>query len=386
AELMLKGLRVLLSPSTAAKRLEDLTALMVEAIAGAAHVVLDVERNGRIRALIPASRPVGGEILASLCQSPTAPVSCHKEHDPQTPALRALLGLHSGEVALIHLPLASQNVVLVCASRREDGFRSEDIGLASRFALILRQALMLKEEQDKLVQAARLSVLGQMSASLAHELRQPLNTISVAAQNLELMAAAGPILPETLSAKIERIRGQVDRAAHIMDRIRRFSRRNSEDFALVDVVPLVEGVRVLLGPDLIAAGILLKVEIPEPMMLRCDAIQIEQVLTNLVRNAMDALNGIGSAARTPNGVITIRGMRANGGILLRVEDNGPGFPADVAARPLETFYTSKGAEAGTGLGLSICHMIAREHAGSLTIGNHASGGFVELRLPERSGI
>src|SRR6201999_2540791 len=98
---------------------------------------------------------------------------------------------------------------------------------------------------------------------------------------------------------------------------------------------------------------------------------------------VDALAGIGSARKTEKGVVTVRGWRSEAGIVLRVEGNGPGFPADVASRPLETFFTTKGADTGTGLGLSICHMIAREHGGKLELGNHSGGAYVELHLPER---
>jgi C4-dicarboxylate-specific signal transduction histidine kinase len=98
---------------------------------------------------------------------------------------------------------------------------------------------------------------------------------------------------------------------------------------------------------------------------------------------VDAICGIGSAAKSKRRTIAIRGEKTEHGIVLRVEDNGPGFPADVARRPLETFFTTKGADAGTGLGLSICHLIAREHAGKLEVGNHADGAYAALHLPER---
>lgn len=385
AEIMLQGLRVLLSQSTTAQKIRDLAGLAVSAIRGTAHIVLEVQRDGGIRSLADGTPPIkDGKALAPLWQSHPSPVSLHREGEVHTRQLRALVAKSDGDVAVIFLPVASDSIALVCASRRDGGFRPEDIGFASRFALVLRQALVLKDEQDKLVQAARLSALGQMSASLAHELRQPLNTISMAAQNLELMAENGPVSAETLTAKVSRILGQIERASQIMDRIRRFSRKGGGVFAEIDIAQLVEGVRLLMEHDVVAAGIRLVVDVPHGIRLCCDAIQIEQVLTNLVRNAMDALMGIGTVGKTDNGAITIRGRRTEGGTSLRVEDNGPGFPADVVRRPLETFYTSKGAEAGTGLGLSICHMIARHHAGDLEIGNSAGGAFVELRLPERS--
>lgn len=383
AEIMLQGLRLLLSPSAAQQKLEDLAALAVRSIRGGAHAVLEVQRDGRARVLTGAAT-ARDQVAAKVFREQQPPVSIHREGGAHTAELRKLLGTGGGEVALILLPLASDNIALLCAPLRDGRFRQEDVGLASRFALILQQALVLKDEQDKLIQAARLSALGQMSASLAHELRQPLNTISMAAQNLELMAEQGPVTPETLSAKVQRIRDQVERASQIMDRIRRFSRKSGEAFAAVDIARLVEGVRLLMEHDLIAAGIRLDIDVPNDLTLRCDPIQIEQVLANLIRNAMDVLTGIGTAEKTAGGVITVRGRNTESGIALRVEDNGPGFPGDVASRPLETFYTSKTADAGTGLGLSICHMIAREHAGNLEIGNHGGGAFVELRLPRRS--
>jgi C4-dicarboxylate-specific signal transduction histidine kinase len=385
AEIMLRGLQILLSPSTASQKIETLTGLAVSAIHAAAHIVLEVQRGGRVRPLKAGKPSVANtQALSELCRQQQMPVTIHRRGESYTAELCELLGVRDCDIALILLSIGSDNIALLCVPRASSEFRPEDIGFASRFALILQQALILKEEQDRLIQAARLSALGQMSASLAHELRQPLNTISMVVQNLELMIERGPVPAETLSAKVSRIAEQVQRAGKIMDRVRRFSRKNAEALTTVDITQIVEGVRLLMEHDLIAAGIRLELNVPQDLALRCDAIQIEQVLTNLLRNAMDVLLGIGTAEKTANGVITICGRQTENGIVLRVEDNGPGFPADVASRPLETFYTSKSSESGTGIGLSICHMIAREHAGTLNLGNHSAGAFVELRLPARS--
>lgn len=385
ADLMLEGLRLLLGQSTAKQKLEALSGLMADAIAGAGHLVLQVGRDGTPRPLAGGGPMIaGGGLLAALFQSQLSVVTLHKDGDPHTEKLRALLRTEKGDVAMVFLPVTSESIAMICTSRRAQGFLPEDLGLASRFALILKQALVLKDEQDKLVQSGKLSALGQMSASLAHELRQPLNTISAAAQNLERMAENGAVAPDILAAKVTRILGQVDRASQIMDRIRRFSRKSGGVFAEADLVQLADGVRLLMEHVLMPAGIRLELAVEPGLSACCDAIQIEQVMANLVRNAMDALGGIGSARKTEKGVITLRGRRTEHGVVLRVEDNGPGFPADVTNRPLETFFTTKGADAGTGLGLSICHMIAREHAGKLELGNHAGGAYVELHLPERS--
>lgn len=381
AETMLEGLRVLLGQEPALEKLEALASLMAHAINGAPHLLLRVSRTGIPQHIRGDAAALGdANVLADLFRSLTSAVSVLPRDSIHNARLRRLLDIRNGEVAIILLPVASESIALLCAAER---FDRDDIDFASRFALILRQALALKDEQDKLLQSTKMSALGQMSASLAHELRQPLNTISLTAQNLELMVEDGRAAPDNIKPKIDRILSQVDRASQIMDRVRRFSRKGGEVLTPTDMAQLAQGVGLLMEHLLMPAGIRLEIAIPSGLRVSCDTVKIEQVLVNLVRNAMDAIGGIGSMKKMDNGVITIRGEQAEHGIVLRVEDNGPGFPPDLAQRPLETFFTTKGAEAGTGLGLSICHMIAREHAGKLEFGNHSGGAYVALHLPER---
>lgn len=385
AEVMLQGLRLLLGENTTVEKLEALGRLLAGAIKSTASIVLRIGRDGMPRTLAGTElAPFGRSAVMALWMGQSSPVCVHGESSPHVRGVHALLDVRIGDVALISLPVAAESIVLICSAGRAGTFVAEDVGFASRFALVLRQAVALKEEQDKLVQSAKLSVLGQMSASLAHELRQPLNTISMAAQNLELIAEAGTVPQDVLKTKIVRILGQVDRASQVIDRVRRFSRKGNDVFAQVDLVTLVQGVRVLTEHLLQATGVRLDIQIAEELQACCDAVQIEQVLANLVRNAVDALTGVGSAGIRENGVIWIRGWKAVHGVVLRVEDNGPGFPAYILDRPVEAFFTTKDADSGTGLGLSICHTIAREHAGKLAFGNHAGGAYVELHLPERA--
>ncbi len=183
--------------------------------------------------------------------------------------LRKLLDIRNGEVAIILLPVASESIALLCAAER---FNRDDIDFASRFALILRQALALKDEQDKLLQSTKMSALGQMSASLAHELRQPLNTISLTAQNLELMMEDGRTAPDNIKPKIHRILSQVDRASQIMDRVRRFSRKGGEVLTPTDMAQLAQGVGLLMEHLLTPTGIRLEIAIPS-WTRRCHAIR-----------------------------------------------------------------------------------------------------------------
>ena len=381
AETMLEGLRLLLGQEPALVKLEALARLVAQAIKGSPHLLLRISRQGvpqHIRGDAIAPQDAGP--LIDLFRNASSAVSLHLQDSRYIERLRRLLGIRSGDVAIILLPVASESAALLCAA---DRFNPEDIDFASRFSLILRQALALKDEQDKLVQSAKLSALGQMSASLAHELRQPLNTISMTAQNLEMMAEDGRATAESIKQKTSRILGQVDRASQIMDRIRQFSRKSGESLAVTDLSELAQGVRVMMEHLLAPAGVRLEMAVPQGLTAACDAIKIEQVLVNLIRNAMDAIGGIGSVAKGESGVITVRGEKIENGVVLCVEDNGPGFPPDVSERPLESFFTTKSAEAGTGLGLSICHLIARDHAGKLELGNHAGGAYVALHLPDR---
>lgn len=385
AETMLGGLRLLLGDLPANEKLDALAALMMKAIHGTARLILHRASDGTVHVLAGrAARAPDGRKLAPLFAD-DAPVALYPADAPRAAMLRALLGMRGGAVAAILLPVKAQSVLLLCAARH--GFRSETLDFARRFALLLEQALLFKDEQARALQAAKLSALGQMAASLAHELCQPLNTISVTAQNLEMLAEAGPVAHDVLRRKIPRILSQVERAGRIMDRMRRFARKSGGVYAVCDIAALADGVRILLEHLLTPAGITLTLDIAAGLSVRCDAVGIEQVLVNLVRNAIDALSGIGTmapAAAHAGGRIVIRGRAVPHGIILSVEDNGPGFPPDIEQRPPESFFTTKSADQGTGLGLSICHTIARAHGGVLKLGNHAGGGFARLELPERA--
>jgi len=383
ADVLLAGLRLLLGEATIAQKLETLGRLLTSAIGGAACQPIHVSVGGAIRALNGMAIPAAAQaaILSMRCGDDGI-VSVVNDKNSHLRALHTLLGVRSGEVALVTLPLGPEAIVFVC--NVANTIALGDLDFISRFTLVLRQATLLKEEQDKLVQAAKLSALGQMTASLAHELRQPLNAIGMAAQNLMLLAECGNANPVTVREKAERIKTQVKRTSDIIDRVRRFSRKGGAPFANTDLAVAAESVRVLSTPSLQNANIRLDIDMAPDLCVFCDPVQVEQTIANLVRNAIDALAGVGSTKPTAHGVIAIKGWRTAQGIVLRVQDNGPGFPPAILEHPQETFFTTKSADHGTGLGLTICHTIAREHAGRLVLGNDPSGGaFVELHLPER---
>jgi signal transduction histidine kinase len=283
--------------------------------------------------------------------------------------LREALAMRNGDLALVALPSTAERYYLLCRARRS--LSPDDHGVAERISLLLQQAFLLQTDQKRMIHTAKLSALGQMSTGIAHELRQPLNAISLAAQNIDLMVGLGKAGPELLKEKAERILGQIERACKVMDRMRRFGRKTAGEYKASPLAAIARSARSLMDPLILSSGITIDIDIPDDLSGVADELEIEQVLVNLIQNAADARDG------KPGGRIRIwsEGDPDDPGALrLHVEDNGPGFPPDVLAHALDAFFTTKPEGKGTGLGLSIAHSILREHGGRILVGNGALGG------------
>lgn len=134
---------------------------------------------------------------------------------------------------------------------------------------------------------------------------------------------------------------------------------------------------------LLQAGVRFEKQVPEDLTVFADQLQLEQVIANLMQNAVDAISGIGARHEREESLIRIVAAPAaeEGMAVIRVEDSGPGFRPEIMERVLQPFFTTKSAEHGTGLGLAICDTIVRESGGRIELGNHAGGGYVALLLP-----
>ena len=232
-----------------------------------------------------------------------------------------------------------------------------------------RANLELRESGEQLRRAGRLSALGEIAAGLAHEIRNPLAGVKGALEIVSARASAGT--PEAefsgiATRELQRLEGLVqeflDYARPKPPRLRQAS--------LPDVVGRVVS---LLGPEAERAGVALTVEgedaSPE---IRADPEQIEQVLVNVVLNAVQA------SPRDAH--VQVRHQARNGRCLIEVADRGPGIPPDAAARIFEPFFTTK--ERGTGLGLAISQRIVAAHQGEIRITPREGGGtVVEILLP-----
>ena len=380
-EAMMHGLRVLLSDLSFREKLEQL-ALHLAGTTGCDEARLVLFRPGDTpRLVMPAAMAADAKALSVIEKRGSAGHLIRLAADGSDARnLRSALGMPGGDIILIALPSAAERYYLLCRARRP--LSESDHGVAERIALLLQQALLLQDDQNRMIHTAKLSALGQMSTGIAHELRQPLNAISLAAQNIELMLEMDKLSPVMLREKTGRIQAQIERACQVMDRMRRFGRKTAGDYKPAPLAGLARSARSLMDAGLATAGVSLDIDVPDELKALVDELQIEQVLVNLIQNAADALAG------RKNGRIRIWSAPdpENPGMArLNVEDNGPGFSPEVVKHALDAFFTTKPEGKGTGLGLSITHSILREHGGRVLIGNGAMGGgliTLVLRRPE----
>jgi C4-dicarboxylate-specific signal transduction histidine kinase len=244
-----------------------------------------------------------------------------------------------------------------------------------------------QEAKARALGAAKLASLGEMAAGLAHELKQPLQSMSLAAE-IGLLAAARHDHAD-VTRRLATIVGQAQRASYLIERLRRFASGAGQRAATdhVDLAKVVDSTLLLTGSALSDAGVTVEVTLGEPApVIRGEAVALEQVLTNLLLNAADAL-----MARPPGAPrrIRIAADRGNDGMVrVTVADTGGGIPAEILPRIFEPFVTTKGPDRGTGLGLSICHGLITAMGGSIEAHNDAAGAVFVLTLaaahaPER---
>ncbi len=221
------------------------------------------------------------------------------------------------------------------------------------------RARRLQQEAEHM---ARLSILGEMAGTLAHEINQPLATISTYAQSLERRLAAGKIDAAQFAEAGHEIAAQAERAGGVVRRIRAFARKREsvrETRPLVDTVR--EAVDLFSGMLPALPRVVLDDDLPDGTAIEADHLQLQQVVLNLLKNAADAMAGLPIADRR----IHVRCDRHDGRLRICVADRGPAVAPETLARLFEPFFTTK--TDGLGLGLAICKSIAEAHGGRLVV-------------------
>ncbi|OAP36984.1 ATPase [Sinorhizobium glycinis] len=229
----------------------------------------------------------------------------------------------------------------------------------------------LQAVQQDLVQANRLAILGQVAAGVAHEINQPVATIRAYADNARTFLDRGQ--SATAAENMETIAELTERVGAITDELRRFARKGhfaAEPTAIKDVV---EGALLLLRSRFAGRMDAIRIELPpDGLMALGNRIRLEQVLINLLQNALEAIGDRDAAT------ILVRCAETAGGIKLTVADNGPGIPAEIRDELFTPFNTSK--EEGLGLGLAISKEIVSDYGGTIEVESGPSGTTFTVHL------
>jgi C4-dicarboxylate-specific signal transduction histidine kinase len=243
---------------------------------------------------------------------------------------------------------------------------------------VRRREQELREKQEQLVQAGKLATLGELTTGVAHELNNPLNNIGLFIGNaidLIELGLAESDREQTLH-ELHSAMQQVRKATEIISHLRTFGRVTSISYEPVIIENVIRGALSLMHEQLRLRQIEVRMTFPtEEVIVRGNAIQLEQVFINLLTNARDAL------AEASRKVITITCEAKEDVIELRVGDSGPGIAPGFEKRIFDPFFTTKEVGSGTGLGLSITYGILQDHQGSIAVESQTGGALFVIQLP-----
>lgn len=262
------------------------------------------------------------------------------------------------------------------------------VGLASLAALsILRQRARTRRAveqarlnalETRLAHASRVNALGEMASGLAHEVTQPLTAILAQVQAGRRLLDRGdtkalePVLDDTVT--------QAHRASAILERFRNWSRPQHAPTSVFDLRDAVRNVEILLAPQAASHDMRLAFRLPDhPAPVIADPVEMEQVVFNLLRNAIDATADQGGAARV---IVALR-LQENE-VVLEISDNGPGVPAELRPRLFTPFTTTR--TDGTGLGLALSQRLVERAGGEIALVDGGTGATFRVVLPRAEGI
>jgi signal transduction histidine kinase len=230
----------------------------------------------------------------------------------------------------------------------------------------------LRTREIEAAQAARFTLVSGMASALAHEINQPMTAARALARAIQELLRAPAIDHARTDGNLTNLVAQIDHAAGVVRRMRDFLRRGHPHVSTIDTRSMLDDTLILVRAEANAKSIEIALDIPPELPpLHGDRIQLQQVILNLVRNAMEALAG-----RT-DGIIRVTVRRLEGLVEVRVADNGLGIEPSLAARLFEPLTTSK--PDGLGLGLSICASIVQLHGGRIWL-HSGEPGVTEFRF------
>jgi signal transduction histidine kinase len=231
----------------------------------------------------------------------------------------------------------------------------------------------IEQQARRIVQAEKLTSLGQLAAGIAHEINNPLTNASLSIQILKQRLSAHQDGKSVLG-KLEAVEKNIDRAASIARELLLFSRQQEAEIVPVDINSVVRGALTLLEYKL--KGVTVREDLASVPEIMGDPGKLEQVFINLISNSVEAMRD--------GGRITITSGSDRANVRVRIEDTGTGMPEEYLSRVFDPFFTTKDVGAGTGLGLSICYGIVKDHNGTIDVSSiPGKGTTVTITIPER---
>ncbi|MDZ4309503.1 MAG: ATP-binding protein [Cypionkella sp.] len=304
-----------------------------------------------------------------LAAAPTAPALASATGWAMGAALVALVLMASAMVLHQRRQLTTlrlrQNEVLEARVTERTAALAREIDARRQAEIDLRAA------QQGLIHSEKMAALGRMSTAIVHEISQPLAAMEAT------LAAAELTLPKTdttTAPRLDTVRGLIRRMQRTTKHLKSFGRKEPGDRVLVDLTPVIISALELVTPRARAVGVTpIFVPPPLPLTIMAGPVRMEQVLVNLLLNALDAVEN------RPNPQITLRATQMSRMACLTVTDNGSGIASEDLSRVTEPFFTTKSTGESLGLGLSISRTILGEFGGELALAA-APGGGTEVRV------
>ncbi len=238
------------------------------------------------------------------------------------------------------------------------------------------RTLELREAQEELVQTGKLAALGQMSAAIAHELNQPLTAIQTYIASSQLLIDRGET--KTTRDNLDQIRGMTDRMGQITNHLKEFARKSPKTPEQTSVAEAIDHALLLLESRIRLDEIDLRYLRPDQdVFILGDSVRLEQVLINLLRNAMDAMTG------SPQKILILNIEKTDPGqVKITIRDSGTGIREDDISQLFDPFFTTKDVGQGLGLGLSLSYGIIKDFGGTMRVSNNKNtGAQFEIVLP-----
>jgi C4-dicarboxylate-specific signal transduction histidine kinase len=227
----------------------------------------------------------------------------------------------------------------------------------------------LTDARNELARALRLASLGELAGSIIHEINQPLTGIIMSAEACLRWLARDPVEPSEARESAVRVIEQARRASDVVTGLRSLVRNAQLNFTQIDINEAIEKVLLLSKRELERAGVTLRIEFDRTLPnIEADRVQLQQVVLNLVRNAIEAMSGVEGRSR----ILTVSSKVADEHVSVTVADTGVGIDPANRVRLFDALYTTK--ENGLGLGLSICRKIVTIHGGRLWVEENTTHG------------